>query len=220
MTDVKFCGLTRAEDAAHAGALGAAYAGVIFAGGPRLLTSERARAVLDALPAGVRRVGVFGPADPAAIADAAGAARLDVVQLHAATTAAEVTSARRATGLEVWAVARVADGRLPECHALLAAEADALVLDTLVPGGLGGSGVATDWEELARELDRHGRPARLVLAGGLRPETVARAIRLVAPDAVDVSSGVERAPGIKDHARMTTFAAAARDALPTPRQLA
>lgn len=219
MADVKFCGLTREEDAAHAGALGAAHAGVIFAGGPRLLTPERARAVLDAAP-GVRRVGVFGAADPAAVAEAAAEAGLDVVQLHAATTGAEVAAVRRATGLEVWAVARVADGRLPECHAPLAAESDALVLDTLVPGGLGGSGVASDWEALARELERHGRPARLVLAGGLRPETVARAIRLVAPDAVDVSSGVERAPGIKDHARMTAFAAAARDALPTPRQLA
>lgn len=210
MADVKFCGLTREADAAHAGALGAAYAGVIFAGGPRLLTADRARQVLDALPAGVLRVGVFGAADPAAIADAAAAARLDVVQLHAATTAAEVAAARRATGLAVWGVARVADGRLPECHAALAAESDALVLDTLVPGGLGGSGVATDWEELARELDRHGRPGCLVLAGGLRPDTVARGVALVAPDAVDVSSGVESAPGLKDHARMTAFAAAAR----------
>ena len=117
-------------------------------------------------------------------------------------------------------MARVADGRLPECHAALAAAADALVLDTLVPGRLGGSGVATDWEELARELDRHGRPARLVLAGGLRPETVARAVRLVSPAAVDVSSGVESAPGIKDHARMTAFAAAASDATHSSRQSA
>ncbi len=218
MADVKFCGLTREADAAHAGSLGATHAGVIFAGGPRLLTPDRARRVLDALPAGVRRVGVFGAADPAAMAEAAAGARLDVVQLHAATTAAEVEAARRATGLTVWAVARVADGRLPECHALLAAAADALVLDTLVPGGLGGSGVATDWEELARELDRHGRPARLVLAGGLRPETVTRAVALVSPDAVDVSSGVESAPGIKDHARMTAFAAAARGAPSTSRQ--
>lgn len=210
MADVKFCGLTREEDAARAGALGAAFAGVIFAGGPRNLAPARARAVLDAAPPGVRRVGVFGAADPAAIADVADAAGLDVVQLHAATAAAEVDATRRATGREVWAVARVADGRLPECHAALAASADALVLDTLVPGGLGGSGVATDWEELARELDRHGRPRRLVLAGGLRPESVARALRLVAPDAVDVSSGVEVAPGIKDHARMAAFADAVR----------
>ena len=212
MADVKFCGLTRETDAAHAARLGAAYAGVIFAGGPRLLTPDRARGVLDGLPAGVRRVGVFAADDPAAIAAAAATARLDVVQLHAASTAAEVEAARAATGLAVWAVARVADGRLPECHAALADAADALVLDTLVPGGLGGSGVATDWEELARDLDRRGRPARLVLAGGLRPETVARAVRLVAPDVVDVSSGVESAPGIKDHARMAAFAEAARGA--------
>jgi phosphoribosylanthranilate isomerase len=86
---------------------------------------------------------------------------------------------------------------------------DAVLVDALVPGTLGGAGLAVDWERLAVALDRAGRPRRLVLAGGLRPENVERAIGLVGPDVVDVSSGVESTPGIKDHAKMRAFAESA-----------
>jgi len=88
--------------------------------------------------------------------------------------------------------------------------ADAVVLDARVPGRLGGTGVALEWARLRDAVDRLREGRVLVLAGGLTPDNVAAAADVLAPDVVDVSSGVERAPGIKDHARMCAFAAAAR----------
>ena len=212
--DVKFCGLTRAEDAAHAVALGAAYTGVIFAGGPRQLDAARARAVLDGAGNGARRVGVFAAQPASEIAATARSVGLDVVQLHGDSSAAAIDAAREATGGEVWAVLRIRGAELPPEAADAFAAADAVVLDALVDGGgaLGGTGVMFDWAAGAAAIERlrsAGR-ARLVLAGGLRPENVARAIDLIAPDVVDVSSGVESSPGIKDHARMRAFTTAVR----------
>jgi phosphoribosylanthranilate isomerase len=207
---VKFCGLTRPEDARAAATLGASHVGVIFAGGPRHLSVARAVEVLAGLPTGVRRVGVFGAQSPAEVVDVATAAELDVVQLHGTSDAGQLEAVRRAlrATIEVWAVARVAGGELPAALPALWCAADALVVDALVPGRLGGTGVVADWPALAHAFARAGRPGRLVLAGGLRPENVERAVRLLGPDVVDVSSGVEAGPGIKDHARMAAFAAA------------
>ncbi len=211
MAEVKYCGLTRAVDAEVGGALGAAYLGVIFAGGPRQLDAASARQVLDGAGGSPRprRVGVFGSHSADVIAATAVAAALDVVQLHGASDAALIAALRQRFAGEIWRVVRV--GASDEGAALRSADhgVDAVLVDALVPGRLGGSGVAVDWEHLASALDRAGRPRRLVLAGGLRPENVERAIGLVAPDVVDVSSGVESTPGIKDHAMMRAFAEAA-----------
>jgi phosphoribosylanthranilate isomerase len=91
------------------------------------------------------------------------------------------------------------------------------VLDAYVPGALGGTGTTIPWADIAVQVqgmrDRGRKP--LVLAGGLRPENVATAIAALAPDVVDVSSGVESAPGIKDHARMRAFRDAVRASIPT-----
>ena len=87
----------------------------------------------------------------------------------------------------------------------IAAAADAIVLDAQVPGGLGGTGVTLPWTQLARSLTAIRGTCRIVLAGGLTPENVATAITAIEPDIVDVSSGVESAPGIKDHSRMRAF---------------
>jgi phosphoribosylanthranilate isomerase len=210
--DVKFCGLTRPEDAALAAALGAAYLGVIFAGGPRLLEPARARTVLDAAGAGERRparVGVFGAASAEAIARVAEEAGLDVVQLHADPSPADVAAVRARFAGEVWAVIRTATPELPAGARALFDSADAVVLDARVAGTLGGSGVALDWPALAPAVEAARSGGRLVVAGGLHAENVARAVAALSPAAVDVSSGVERAPGIKDPARMRAFAAAA-----------
>jgi phosphoribosylanthranilate isomerase len=212
VVDVKFCGLTRAADARAAAALGAAYLGVIFAGGPRRLDAVRAKAVLDAA-AGVgiaRRVGVFGAESAADMAALAAGVGLDVVQLHGDAGPRLVALLRQSFDGQVWRVVRI--GRDTPDAVLRAAGdgVDAVVIDTLVEGAQGGTGVALDWERLAAMFDRVGRPRRLVLAGGLRPGNVATAIGLVAPDVVDVSSGVESATGIKDHALMRAFAVAAR----------
>ncbi|HEX2781331.1 MAG TPA: phosphoribosylanthranilate isomerase [Gemmatimonadaceae bacterium] len=222
MAEIKFCGLTRPEDARVAGELGAAYLGAIFAGGPRLLTPERAAVVFAGCSTPAPRVGVFAAVNAEEIVRIVSAARLDVAQLHGDPTAEQVAALRERTGADVWAVARVGDS-LPEGLDELFDAASAVLLDAKVDGRLGGTGVAIAWDRIAPELNRVRRGRRLVLAGGLRPENVAAAIAALGPDVVDVSSGIESAPGVKDHARMRAFAAAvagARTAMPaagTPR---
>lgn len=221
---VKFCGLTRAEDAAEGGRLGARHLGAIFAGGPRLVAPARAAALFSAGRAaaalswqGVPRcVGVFGAQTPAQIADVADVASLDVLQLHSDPTPADVARIRDATGREVWAVLRVSGSDLPPDAAELFAAADAVVLDARVPGALGGTGVALDWARLAESVERARGDGVLVLAGGLTPSNVAAAASLLAPSVVDVSSGVEASPGIKDHHLMREFWRAATHAAGGP----
>jgi phosphoribosylanthranilate isomerase len=123
-----------------------------------------------------------------------------------------VERVRAATGKEVWAVVRTADGMLADGIAPLCDAADALLIDAHVPGKLGGSGVQVPWDRLGESLDALDYHPRIVLAGGLTPENVAEAIDLVAPNVVDVSSGVESSPGVKDHARIRAFVAAVRSA--------
>jgi phosphoribosylanthranilate isomerase len=208
MVEVKICGLTRAVDAELADAAGAAYLGVIFAGGPRERTPLEARATLSGRRA--RKVGVFAAQSPSEIGDIAGTVGLDVVQLHDTGNPDRIREVRAATGLEIWAVVRTPDGMLRDDAEELAAAADALVVDALVPGRLGGTGVAIPWGMLGESLDAMDSGHRIVLAGGLTPENVGEAISYVSPMVVDVSSGVESAPGIKDHARIRAFVAAAR----------
>lgn len=208
--DIKFCGLTRAEDAEYAASLGAAYVGVIFAESPRRLDPVAASSVLAGVRGRATTVGVFGPATVEAIATVAAEAGVDVVQLHGDPTPGIVERVRPFFGGEVWAVVRIAGSELPKEASALLGVADAVVLDAKVSGQLGGTGRAFDWDGIARTLDRRQVRARVVLAGGLNPENVAHAVRVVAPDVVDVSSGVESAPGIKDHARMRAFSDAVR----------
>jgi len=208
--EVKFCGLTRAEDARLAAELGARYVGVIFAGGPRLVTPAGAAALLPPAAVGLRRVGVFGAQGAAEIAATAEAVPLDVVQLHADPTPVDIDAVRNVWPGPVWAAVRVGGAELPRGARDVFRAADAVVLDARVPGRLGGTGVALEWARLRDAVDRLREGRVLVLAGGLTPDNVAAAAGVLAPDVVDVSSGVERAPGIKDHARMCAFAAAAR----------
>jgi len=216
VADIKFCGLTRAADAAVAVQLGAGWCGVIFAGGPRLLTAAQAREVLAPVHGvATRRVGGFGAHAPDEILQIAEEVGLDVIQLHGtngADSARCVALRERFVG-ELWGVAHTrphaarSDGDAAQWFERGAA---AVVLDAAVPGQLGGTGVALDWAAIAPEVARLRTSGRVILAGGLRPENVARAVTLAAPDAVDVSSGVESAPGIKDPQRMRAFAREAR----------
>ncbi len=209
--DIKFCGLTRAEDAREAARLGAAWVGVIFADSPRTVDAATARRILDVVPAAVRRVGVFGPASPAAVANTAREAGVEVVQLHGEPDAAYLSELRSRFQGRIWVVIRT-EGDLPGVAGGVFTAADAVVIDARVAGRLGGTGVAVDWARLAPQLGRLRGGTPVVLAGGLTPENVADAIRIVAPDVVDVSSGVEVSPGIKDHERMRAFARAVRAA--------
>ena len=198
--------MTRPEDVRHAALLGARYVGVILTDSPRRLEDDGARMLLAPVPEPVLRVGVFGAESPERIADRANAIGLHVVQLHGDPDAAAVARVReRWTGI-VWAVQRVRGSDVPRGARELFAVADAVVLDAHALGPLGGTGVALPWKELRDRVHslRAGR-ARLVLAGGLTPDNVGTAIDLLQPDVVDVSSGIESAPGIKDPQRMRAF---------------
>ena len=215
MTLVKICGLTRADDAHAAEITGAAYLGAILAGGPRLLTPAEARHVLGPRRQNVRRVAVFGEQSVADIIALSAQLDLDVVQLHGSHSPREAADIARACARTVWPVLRVAGTELPADAADYAAVSGALVLDAHVVGQLGGTGVALDWSGLAESVAklREQVPSlTLVLAGGLRANNVGAAIRLLSPQVVDVSSGVESAPGVKDPARVQQFVGAVRGA--------
>ena len=206
LAKIKFCGLTRAEDAAYAAELGAGYVGVIFAESPRRLAPVAAKSVLAAAGTTVKRVGVFGTNSPDEIAKAVEQVGLDVVQLHADPTGADVLALRGGFAGDIWAAVRVGDGHMPEDAQILLEAADAIVLEARSQHLLGGTGQALPWSELAADLARVRGGVSVVLAGGLTAENVGTAIRTLAPDVVDVSSGIESAPGVKDHRLMKAFA--------------
>ncbi|HET8625564.1 MAG TPA: phosphoribosylanthranilate isomerase [Gemmatimonadales bacterium] len=204
--EVKICGITRPSDAAAAREAGADWLGVVFAGGPRVVSVERAASIVTA--AGDRPVlGVFGAQHVATIPDLCRRARLAGAQLHGNFVASDAAALRRA-GLTVWRVVRLSGvddlARLDEPWMV-----DAILVEPLVPHGEGGSGLALS-TGLARAARTRLAARRMVLAGGLRPDSVAAAVGLVAPDVVDVSSGVESLPGIKDESKIARFVEAAR----------
>jgi phosphoribosylanthranilate isomerase len=212
MTDIKFCGLTRKVDVRVALELGAAFVGAIFAGGPRVLTAQQARSLFDDV-GGARRVGVFGDQPSDEIARIAELVPLDVVQLHADPTPRTVAAVKAVTGLETWAAMRIGNAVAEADLDALISSADAVVFDSRVDGALGGTGRVFDWAMLTNLLDPHRRAqARVILAGGLTPQLASHAVEAVHPDVVDVSSGVETAPGVKNHALMRAFAAAVEGA--------
>jgi phosphoribosylanthranilate isomerase len=211
VVEIKFCGMTRSEDARQAASLGASYIGVILAEGPRALTNAAAEQVLAAVPTTVARVGVFGALSPEKIATAATRLRLDVAQLHGDPDVRTISRLRQLWRGQVWAVQRVAGSVLADDTSEMFDVADGVVLDTRVVGKLGGTGVVLPWEDLRDRLaTMRSRRAKLVLAGGLSAENVARAVDALQPEVIDVSSGVESTVGVKDHERMRAFRDAAR----------
>lgn len=203
--DIKFCGLTQQADAQHAVSLGARYVGVIFAGGPRMLTVEQAHDVFRDIPQAVHRVGVFAEKSASDIALIAERVGLHVVQLHLSATPARIRELRADFNGDIWPVVRVVDGALPTTFSELVDAADGVLLDAFSPLALGGTGVALPWQALSHDLRQRRGDTPIILAGGLTPENVSQAIGDLAPNIVDVSSGVESALGIKDHDRMRAF---------------
>lgn len=204
-TAIKFCGITRAGDARLASELGASYVGCIFADSPRHVGPGDAAGIWSAAR-DVRKVGVFGDASVNAILEAADASAPDVIQLHAARDADIVEELRASFRGEIWSVVRVGAGDVAD--AIVSAVGDAILVDTHSDAQLGGTGERFDWERHAVAIAAARGDRRLIVAGGLTPENVGAAIRALRPDVVDVSSGVESSPGVKDPARMRAFAAA------------
>jgi phosphoribosylanthranilate isomerase len=199
--EVKICGITRPEDAAAAAEAGATYLGVVLAGGPRAVTRARARAIVLG-SRGAPVFGVFGSQSVDQILDITSAAGLAGAQLHA-EYGSEDAARLRAAGLVVWQVVRIAaPGDLDRLEST--GGADAVLVEPWVAHAAGGTGISLDLAA-AREARVRLAGRRMVLAGGLTPGSVGRAAALVRPDVVDVSSGVEHLPGIKDPVKIAAF---------------
>jgi phosphoribosylanthranilate isomerase len=191
---VKICGITRSEDAEAAIALGAGALGFVFwPKSPRYVDPEAARAIVAALPPFVATVGVFVDQSARLVNGVAARVGLSAVQLHGDEPVTVVDEIDRPV---VKAFAMSDTTRIEEAAAWPARVR--LLIDVCDPAARGGTGRTVDWQRAAAVAA--GRP--VLLAGGLKAENVAEAIRTVRPFGIDVSSGVESAPGVKDHARM------------------
>jgi phosphoribosylanthranilate isomerase len=206
---VKVCGLMRPEDAEVAVAAGAGYLGAILApGGKRTVTPAAAAVIFGDLPA--KRAGVFVNATADELRRAAATARLNVLQLHG-DEPPELAASLRAEGYTVWKAVRPRDGDEFAAAAVLYGDSvDALLLDGYSDAARGGTGTAFPWQEVAARLDAMPAGVALVAAGGLRPANVAEAASILRPAIVDVSSGVETSPGVKDPDAVRAFIAAVR----------
>lgn len=213
---VKICGLARRADAESAAAAGASFGGVILApGGKRTVSPADAAALLAGLP--LRRVGVFVDAPLGSLVRDAATAGLDVVQLHGDEDAAFVRALRSAGPWTLWKAVRprTAEDFVAAVEEF-AAVVDGLLLDGWSAAARGGTGHRFPWEEVARVRHLLGPGVELIAAGGLAADNVARAVALLSPAVVDVSSGVELSPGVKDPAAVAAFVAAARAAASDP----
>jgi phosphoribosylanthranilate isomerase len=206
---VKICGLRTPADVAAAAAAGAAYGGfVFFARSPRNLDFATARDLALSAPPGLAKVALTVDADDAALDAILGAVPIDILQLHGHETPERVAAVRDRFGLPVMKAVGIADESDLPALADHGRAADMLLVDAKPPRGAalpGGNGLSFDWRLIA------GRrwPVPWMLAGGLTPQTVAEAVRLTGAQQVDVSSGVERAPGEKDAGMIAAFCRAA-----------
>lgn len=199
-TRVKFCGITRPQDAVHAAMLGVDALGVVFAPSPRRVEIARAIEILDAAPGAVQRVGVFGDQGEAFIREAARRCRLDWIQLSGRT------SRKLAASLPARLIKTIHVKGSDDLAAAARYPAEAFLLDAPPLGDrMGGRGVTFDW---SRAETLPWPRWRVIVAGGLTPGNVGEAIRRLRPGGVDVSSGIEASPGIKDRGKMEAFLAA------------
>ncbi|WP_431300772.1 phosphoribosylanthranilate isomerase [Tabrizicola sp. BL-A-41-H6] len=207
---VKICGLRTEADVAAVAAAGAAYAGfVFFAKSPRNLTLAEAKRLVLAAPVGLAKVALTVDADDATLDALVAAVPLDMLQLHGHETPARVAEVRARYGLPVMKAMGVADESDLSGLMEMSLAADQLLIDAKPPKGAelpGGNGLAFDWRLLVGR--KWLRP--WMLAGGLTSGNVAEAVRLTGARQVDVSSGVESAPGVKDAGRIAAFVEAAQ----------
>jgi len=206
MTRVKICGITSLEDALSAVEAGADALGFVFyKESPRHIFPEQAARIISQLPPFVQVAGLFVNEEAATVNELADLCRLDLIQLHGDEPADYCQLIRR----RVLKAFRVRS--LTCLDPIRDYPVAGYLLDTFSPSFYGGTGLSFNWEIAAEAVKRH---QRIILAGGLTPDNVAEAIRLVRPWAVDVSSGVESAPGTKDHQKVREFIRNAKEVKP------
>ena len=206
----KICGLRTPADVEAAAQAGAGYIGLVFfPRSPRHLEITAARDLALAAPVGLAKVGLVVDADDATLQAITDAVPLDMLQLHGKESPARVAEVKARFGLPVMKAVGVAEEADLAAIADYEAVADQILVDAKAPKGAalpGGNGLAFDWRLIAGRV--WAKP--WMLAGGLTPENVTEAVRLTGAAQVDVSSGVETAPGVKDAARIAAFVAAAQ----------
>jgi len=209
---VKICGLKDPAHVAAAVEAGAAYLGfVFFAKSPRHLAIPAAAALAAEVPPGVAKVALTVDATDAELDAITAAVAIDMLQLHGSESPARVAAVRARYGLPVMKAVGIGEAADLAAIQSYARVADQLLIDAKPPKGAtlpGGNGLAFDWRLVARKY----WPCPWMLAGGLTPGTVAEAVRLTGARQVDVSSGVESAPGVKDEGLIRAFIAAAQRA--------
>ena len=199
---LKICGITRPADARHAVEHGAGALGFVFwPASPRYITPDRAGEIIAALPASVAAVGVFVNETVDGIKAVVARTGINTVQLHGDETPAYAVAL-------AWPVLRATSIDRAEATCAAWPAETILLLDAADPARRGGTGQTIDWQRASAVA----RGCRVVLAGGLTPENVADAIAAVRPFGVDVSSGVEDAPGMKNADKVARFLASARSA--------
>jgi phosphoribosylanthranilate isomerase len=201
---IKICGITRGQDAVVAAELGAHAVGLMFyEDSPRFVSISKARKVIEVLPPFVTRVGVFVNPEEQQVHAVLGALRLDLLQFHGDEAAQFCAQ----FGLPYIKAVRVKKGVDLLQYASRYRDAQGLLLDAHNEKSYGGTGEVFDWSLISGNL-----PLPIILSGGLNADNVARAVRQVRPWAVDVSSGVESAKGIKDAAKIAAFVQAVSNA--------
>ena len=211
MTKIKFCGITELDDAERAVAIGAWAVGLNFwPGSPRRCNPDSAAEIAAAINRRVEVAGVFVNATLDRVAEIADGVGLTIVQLHGDEGPAYCSEVARRTGCKVIKAVRVRSGA--DVQALSSFHTDYHLLDSYTAGVPGGTGETFAWE-IARA---HRATVPMILSGGLTPDNVGDAIAAVRPFAVDVASGVERAPGVKDPDKLQAFADAVRAATAIP----
>ncbi len=211
---VKVCGITREEDLAAAVDAGADAVGFVVgvASSPRNLTLERAKELMELTPVFVDNVAVTVLDNLDTLIKVYGKLRLDAIQIHGESFPGASTLRRPPNARLIRAVRVGPDSEVVMKAALEASKSfHAVLLDSLVPGSHGGTGIVHNWG-LSKRIKEAIHPKPLILAGGLKPENVKEAVQVVQPYAVDVSSGVELRPGVKDPKRVFEFVKNAKEA--------
>ena len=201
---IKICGITNEDDALLAVALGADAVGFVFAPSPRQIAAQRVYDITRRLPPEVLTVGVFRDEAPARVVELVKASGIKAAQLHGHETPEMTRAVKEKVRFVIQAFPAGSSGLARAA----AHGADVILVDSPSPG----SGMVFDWGL----VDEAPPGSRILLAGGLTPESVTTAIYRVSPWGVDVSSGVEKEPGVKDPVKMKAFIEAARAAAPQP----